>query len=256
MWRRSADCFDPERYLQCSPDPSQVQASPQPVPEFPPSFPPLYDGRPVSPDSPLGPSRGVYLPFALLVSPAPAELFRLVYPYLLVASDSTHQAFMWHIPTSALIEIIEIRPPLNRGASHLPLRLNHVDFNDFFIFVCWSFALVTYRREATSGKTSMTVLFDLQSIAAEPNRISFGGIPCHTFTGHLLSDHNRSNPSSVHPLPGPSGASSLTRLKHFLHSEVPTVSGELVYHSQFLNENDFSLTGFQERISHQTGEIS
>ncbi|KIO20830.1 hypothetical protein M407DRAFT_29543 [Tulasnella calospora MUT 4182] len=221
VWRRSTDCFHPERYLQCSPDPSQVRVSPYPVPEFPPSFPPLYDGRPASPDSPLfGPNRGVYLPFALLVSPAPGRWYRLVYPHLLVASDFNFQAFIWHIPTSALVETIKIRVPPTRVPQPLP-RIAYVDFNSSFIFVAWTSALALYHREPAGRKKDVTVLLDLQSMVADPGRVWVRGLPCDTFMGHVLSNHERSNPSSVHPLPGPCRAYSVTKINSLRHFKKP-----------------------------------
>lgn len=211
MWRRSSDCFDPERYLQCSPEPSQIQASPLPVPEFPPRFPPRYNDYLAPPDSLRGPRRGAYLPFALLFSPAPARSYRLVYPHLLVVSGSTNKAFIWHIPTSTLAETIEIEPPENQEASYQSPHINYVDFNSSFIFVCWSSALVMYRRETVDDKTNMTVLLNLKSIGCDRDKISPQGIRCDTFVGQVLSDLGPFTTSSKHPVLGPSGAYSVTK---------------------------------------------
>lgn len=214
MWRRSSDCFHPDRYLQCSPDPSQIEASPSPVPEFPSRFPPRYNSHPAPPDSFPCPRRGAYLPFALFVSPAPARSYRLVYPHLLVASDSAYQAFIWHIPTSTLVETIEIEAPQNQESSYQPPHINYIDFNSSFIFVCWSIALVMYRRETASHQTNMTVLLDLKSIVGNTDTISPRGIPCDTFVGHVLSDHGPFTTSSTHPLLGPGGAYSVTKFNN------------------------------------------
>lgn len=224
MWRRSADCFNPESYLQCNPDPGQVQASPYPVPDFSVAFPPLYDGHPAPPDSSLGPRRGVYLPFTLLLSPASARSYRLVYPHLLVASDSTNQAFIWHIPTSTLVETIDITAPPNLGMSHLPSRITYVDLSRSLIIVCWAFALVMYRRGTAEG--DMTVLLDLQSMIAHPDRMSFRGIACDTFMGNVISYYKAPDTSFVHPVPGPPGTHPAVKLEHIPRSKFPTVSSK------------------------------
>ncbi|KIO32681.1 hypothetical protein M407DRAFT_18440, partial [Tulasnella calospora MUT 4182] len=131
VWRRSVDSFNRETYLPCKPDSLQIEVSPSPVPDFPPTFPPVYDSHTEASPSDETPThrRGVYLPFALLMSPAEARCYRLVYPHLLVASEFSRQAFIWDIPTARLVETINIQTPPRRGGFHLPVHMTYVELS-------------------------------------------------------------------------------------------------------------------------------
>ncbi|KAG8910904.1 hypothetical protein FRC01_006060 [Tulasnella sp. 417] len=216
VWRRSTDSFNPETYLPCKPNPAQIEGSPSPVPEFPPTFPPVYEPltrRSASTETPA-PSRGVYLPFALLTSPAEARCYRLVYPHLLVASEFSRQAYIWDVRTSTLAETISIQTPPRRGGFHLPVHMTYVELSDSFVFVCWTFALAVYRRGSTPGTKELLFSIDIsEMVHPDPGRKLLGNIPCSIFSGKFQLPYNIVARFLSNPEISPAGTCTLTKFK-------------------------------------------
>ncbi|KAG8910903.1 hypothetical protein FRC01_006059 [Tulasnella sp. 417] len=197
VWRRSADSFKRNTYLTCNPAFAQVVASPYPVPRFPENFPPIFDEDSLSRRSrdppPSLPRRGVYLPFALLNPPARTRASRFVYPHLLLASEASRKAYIWDIPTSSLIQTIEISPPPQPETLGLPEVIYYVELNQEFVFVCWSFSLVVHRRvpddrsgEPPKDNVAFSVRLDSMT-EADPARSFIGSVPCPIFSVDLPS---------------------------------------------------------------------
>ncbi|KIO16241.1 hypothetical protein M407DRAFT_34111 [Tulasnella calospora MUT 4182] len=197
VWRRSADSFKRSTYLTCNPAFTQVIASPYPVPRFPERFPPIFDedsiSRPTRDPPPSLPRRGVYLPFALLSPPARTRASRFVYPHLLLASEAARKAYIWDVPTSSLIQTIEINPPPQPENFGLPEAIYYVDLNQEFVLVCWAFSLVVHHRgpqnrSETSVADNVAFSVGLDSMTeSDPSRSFIGLIPCPIFLVNLPS---------------------------------------------------------------------
>ncbi|KAG9018287.1 hypothetical protein FRB90_011617 [Tulasnella sp. 427] len=185
VWRRSADSFNPETYLPCQPDPIQVAASPYLVPTFPPDFPPRYQAN-ASADIPLLPSRGVYLPFTILHPPSEARCSRFVYPHLLLASQGSGKAYIWDVPSSTLIETIDIPPPSRRPGDFFPIAMTYVELSSTHVFVCWTFALAVYRRPSRREKGGLVLTIDMVDLTASDPRRKVGNLPCPVFSTKFL----------------------------------------------------------------------
>ncbi|KAG8951103.1 hypothetical protein FRC04_006762 [Tulasnella sp. 424] len=197
VWRRSADSFNRRTYLTCNPSPGQVAASPYPVPRFPENFPPIYDMDSINPANrgqlPSLPRRGVYLPFALINPPARTRASRFVYPHLAVASETAHKAYIWDVPTSSLIQTIQIDPLPQPGDFGLPQIIYYVELNEDFVFVCWSFCLMVYHRAPQNHRaesTTSNLVFSLgleSATARDPARTVLGDVPDSLFKVDLPS---------------------------------------------------------------------
>lgn len=216
VWRRSADFFDPETYLPCKPDAAQIEISPFPVPKTPPIFPSEYDSHrnPSAPVEDSVPRRGVYLPFALLMSPAEARCYRLAFPHLLVASEFSRQAFIWDVRTSALVETINIQPPARHGGFHLPAHMTYVELSSSFVFVCWTFALAVYRRGGTPGAKELLFSINISDmVSPDPSRKFIGNFPCPVFSGKFQLPYNLVARFLSQPQISPSGTCTLAKFK-------------------------------------------
>ncbi|KAG8922774.1 hypothetical protein FRC02_011619 [Tulasnella sp. 418] len=99
VWRRSIDAWDPDKYLPGDPLPQQLAAVSFHGPT----------SRP-SPETPNPGRRGVYVPYTIFQAPSSCRVSRLVYPDLVMASSITQEAYIWDIPSSSLIETMEIIP--------------------------------------------------------------------------------------------------------------------------------------------------
>ncbi|KAG9043337.1 hypothetical protein FS837_009733, partial [Tulasnella sp. UAMH 9824] len=216
VWRRSTDLFNPETYLPCKPDAAQIEVSPSPVPEFPPNFPPVYDSHrkpSASTEDPV-PRRGVYLPFALLMSPAEARCYRLVFPHLLVASEFSRQAFIWDVRTSTLVETMNIQPPPRHGGFHLPAHMTYVELSSSFVFVCWTFALGVYRRGCAPGTKELLFSINMSDmVSPDPSRKLVGNIPCPVFSGKFQLPYNLVARFLSQPQVSPLGTCTLAKFK-------------------------------------------
>ncbi|KDQ13800.1 hypothetical protein BOTBODRAFT_145970 [Botryobasidium botryosum FD-172 SS1] len=93
----------------------------------------------VSPDQPAARSR--YRPFAVLINLADTRAYRLVCSHLLVASQVMPRAYIWHIPTSSLIQILAITTPGHR------YPVDHVEISDDHAFLCSPGRLLVYSRQ-------------------------------------------------------------------------------------------------------------
>ena len=92
------------------------------------------------------PRRGTYLPFTILKNPQPVKAFRFVYPYLLLVSHVSKQAFIWDVPRAVLLEIVNIPPPQGSSDGQGDAQvLSAVEISDEHVFVCWTNALCVYR---------------------------------------------------------------------------------------------------------------
>lgn len=230
VWRRSADSFNRNTYLTCSPAFAQIVASPYPVPRFPESFPPIFDEdsirRPTRDPPPSLPRRGVYLPFALINPPARTRASRFVYPHLLLASEAARKAYIWDVPTSSLIQTIEINPPPQPENLGLPEAIYYVELNKEFVFVCWSFSLVVHRRtpEDRSGtSTADNVAFSVhldRITESDPARSFIGSIPCPIFSVDLPSPMKLGLETSVPQTPS-SAPYPLTQVYAPLYDALP-----------------------------------
>ncbi|KAG8872248.1 hypothetical protein FRB97_007833 [Tulasnella sp. 331] len=164
VWRRSADQLNPETALPCKPDPSQLMADLS-----------IWTHDIGEGNTPARqPHRGVYIPFALLQSPAVTRASRFVYPHMLLATMSLGgKAFIWHIPSSTLVETIDIRSP-NGAPLELPAGvdpeavepedsecINYVELSDEFVFVCWKNGVTAYRRRPSKDGTTGQLAFNL-----------------------------------------------------------------------------------------------
>ncbi|KAG8842704.1 hypothetical protein FRB96_004822 [Tulasnella sp. 330] len=164
VWRRSADQLNPETALPCKPDPSQLMADLS-----------IWTHDIGEGNAPARqPRRGVYIPFALLQSPAVTRASRFVYPHMLLATMSLGgKAFIWHIPSSTLVETIDIRSP-NGAPLELPAGvdpeavepedsecINYVELSDEFVFVCWKNGVTAYRRRPSKDGTTGQLAFNL-----------------------------------------------------------------------------------------------
>ncbi|KAG9043937.1 hypothetical protein FS837_008957 [Tulasnella sp. UAMH 9824] len=230
VWRRSADSFNRNTYLTCSPAFAQTVASPYPVPRFPESFPPIFDEdsirRPTRDPPPSLPRRGVYLPFALLNSPARTRASRFVYPHLLLASEAARKAYIWDVTTSSLVQTVEINPPPHPENLGLPEAIYYVELNQEFVFVCWSFSLVVYRRtpedrSGTSATDNVAFSVHLTSmIESDPARSFIGLIPCPIFSVDLPSPIKLGLQTSVPQTPS-SAPYALTQVYVRLYDALP-----------------------------------
>ncbi|KAG9018288.1 hypothetical protein FRB90_011618 [Tulasnella sp. 427] len=235
IWRRSSDCFDPNTYLPCNPAPAQLTASPYPAPRFPPTFPPIYDDdsttRARRTSFPSLPQRGVYLPFAIAMAPVSTQASRFVYPDLLTASTFGWKAFIWNVPTSKLIETVDITPPSSQNlAVGVVEAINYVELNRDYVFVCWSSGLMVYHRQGQirhQNSPSNNLYFPIYMGSLrerDPGRSLICGAPCPIYTVELpiyqkpagvalkysWSDHGMKCKSSLGSSTGipPSGMSS------------------------------------------------
>ncbi len=151
VWRRSLDAVKEETYLACSPHPSQVMASPLPVPVFPPTFPPVYGALEERWDTEDLYRRGAYLPFALLEHDVAPRASRLVYPTLATASEDAKKAYLWNVATATLVETIDIQ-----GPSEAPnTRLAYIDVSKTHLFVCWGRRIEVYLRNCQGDANNL-----------------------------------------------------------------------------------------------------
>ncbi|KDQ20336.1 hypothetical protein BOTBODRAFT_27758 [Botryobasidium botryosum FD-172 SS1] len=103
----------------------------------------------VSLDQPA--ARGRYRPFAVLTNPTATRAYRLVYPHLLVASQFAQEAYIWHIPTSSLIQTLAITTPEHFYA------VDYVEISNDHAFFCSAGGLFVYSRQTG------TVVFEVPS---------------------------------------------------------------------------------------------
>jgi len=126
VWRLACDFQDSDIPEDFKPDDSMVNASEEAARRFPSST-----------------GRGHFRPWALLQMPDFTRAFRFSYPTLL--SAGLNNAYLWDVPTSRLVETISnIQAPNKDG----PLgRLNYVDVNDKYVFICGLVQLRIFARE-------------------------------------------------------------------------------------------------------------
>ncbi|KAF8875517.1 hypothetical protein BD779DRAFT_1563403 [Infundibulicybe gibba] len=141
VWRR-ADLYDAEqaRDVKSPPDNLQLMASS------------------VASLGSFSPGRGHFLPWALLRPPGPAYAYRFVHPTLLVSSSRT--AFLWDIPTGALIQTIpDIQQPYPAGTNATEPttlgELRYVEVNEKYIFLCGTNTLRIFSR--SDGKIRASI---------------------------------------------------------------------------------------------------
>ncbi|OAX37699.1 hypothetical protein K503DRAFT_719361 [Rhizopogon vinicolor AM-OR11-026] len=126
VWRLARDFQDSDIPEDFKPDVSMITASEEAVRRNPSST-----------------GLGHFRPWALLQMPELTRAFRFSYPTLL--SANANDAYIWDVPTSRLVETISnLQAPNEDG----PLgRLNYVDVNDKYVFICGSVQLRIFARE-------------------------------------------------------------------------------------------------------------
>ncbi|KAG8960275.1 hypothetical protein FRC03_006820 [Tulasnella sp. 419] len=139
VWRRSIDAWDPDKYLPGDPLPQQLAAVSFHGPT----------SRP-SPETPNPGRRGVYVPYTIFQAPSSCRVSRLVYPDLVMASSITQEAYIWDIPSSSLIETMEIIPheQAEYRFSLFPPSdfIYYADISKDHVIICWGDAVVAYPR--------------------------------------------------------------------------------------------------------------
>lgn len=176
VWRRIADSLDPRTYLPCTPHPSQIDISPEPVPTFPAQYPPVYHQLPpVNPHTPAASGaatlpearRGAYLPFGLLQNSTMTSASRFVYPTLAVVSAQEDRAFIWDVPTSTLIRTIDMQSPLDD--SQPTGRICYIDISTEYLFVAFSaHGVYAYRRQTQDGHNAPAFSVPTAKICGPP----------------------------------------------------------------------------------------
>ncbi|KAG8924583.1 hypothetical protein FRC02_010334 [Tulasnella sp. 418] len=179
VWRRSIDAFDPEKYLPCQPSDQQLAVASL----HPPTSQP---GR----HSPNPGRRGIYVPFAVLQVLDVARASRFVYPNLVVAYSRGRKAYIWDIPTSRLIETIDVKPhplqPLSeenaQPTEDLRANIRYVELSQDHVFICWDREMVVYRRSPTEqeqGSNSAGIFSVSSTLVARPSTVL--GNHIHTY---------------------------------------------------------------------------
>lgn len=126
VWRLARDFQDSDIPEDFKPDASMITASEEAARRNPSSI-----------------GRGHFKPWALLQMPELTRAFRFSYPTLL--SANTNDAYLWDVPTSRLVETISnVQVPNQDGSLG---RLNYVDVNDKYVFICGSVQLRIFARE-------------------------------------------------------------------------------------------------------------
>ncbi|KAG8997102.1 hypothetical protein FRB94_005310 [Tulasnella sp. JGI-2019a] len=180
IWRRSTDQLNTQTTMPCTPRPSQLSVVPVIRSRY------LHTAGEGQPHLPR---RGAYVPFTMLQSPGHCRASRFVHPYMLAASTSQGGvAFIWHVPTSTLVQTINI-PPLNNallewgGDENFDEddidpddfeSINYVELSDECVFVCWRNNLVAYSRRPSDSGTLGQVVFTL-SLSARMGDPDFTG---------------------------------------------------------------------------------
>lgn len=181
VWRRSTDQLNPGSFLPCSPHPKQILAAQMwcgmtevPTTTLPSSMSNSQHAEP-RPACQLG-RRGMYLPFALLEDPAPCRASRFVFPHVVCTSEESEEAYIWHVPTSMLVETIKILRPQD-GVNHPqvegdefwnsedeeePQHINYVDLSDELVFVSWCRSVVAYRRPSKQRRQGGQIAFSIR----------------------------------------------------------------------------------------------
>ncbi|EGN92333.1 hypothetical protein SERLA73DRAFT_117516 [Serpula lacrymans var. lacrymans S7.3] len=91
-------------------------------------------------------NRGHFKPWSLLQMPEMTRAFRFVYPTLL--STAVNNAYMWDVPTSKLVQSITGIQAVTPDTQSRPLgRINYVEVNDRYAFICGSQQLRVFSKE-------------------------------------------------------------------------------------------------------------
>lgn len=118
VWRRETDCYlDTSSVVRTSNDPPDMHHLPS------------QDRK-----------RGVYRHFAGLANPVECHLFRFVYPDLLAVSVRSTEAYIWDIPSAALVQTIQLN-------IDFPDHINYADISRDHIFVCSTHSLTIFSRQ-------------------------------------------------------------------------------------------------------------
>jgi hypothetical protein len=126
VWRLARDFQDSDIPEDFKPDASMITASEE-----------------AARRNPSSTGRGHFKPWALLQMPELTRAFRFSYPTLL--SANANDAYLWDVPTSRLVETISNIHVRNQDESLG--RLNYVDVNDKYVFICGSVQLRIFARE-------------------------------------------------------------------------------------------------------------
>ncbi|KAJ3549871.1 hypothetical protein NM688_g5135 [Phlebia brevispora] len=100
----------------------------------------------------IGPSKGNFKPWALLVMPELGRAFRFVYPVLLVSGLT--RAYLYHVETGELIQTITETQAV-RDSSALG-DINYVELNAFHVLICGTLQLRIFERGSGNLLYSMS----------------------------------------------------------------------------------------------------
>ncbi|KIK94387.1 hypothetical protein PAXRUDRAFT_828041 [Paxillus rubicundulus Ve08.2h10] len=127
VWRRSIDVGDGQVSATSPPDSQMLQSSTEAAARF----------------HMTADRRGHFRAWALLQMPEITRAFRFSYPTML--ASATNNAYIWDVPRSKLVEVIrDIQRPRNGSIMG---RLNYVEVNDRYAFICGSTQLRIFSRE-------------------------------------------------------------------------------------------------------------
>ncbi|KAH7889270.1 hypothetical protein F5I97DRAFT_495561 [Phlebopus sp. FC_14] len=90
-----------------------------------------------------GRRKGQFTPWSLLRMPEITRAFRFSYPTLL--ASATHNAYLWDVPKARLVETIRDIQQVRDG--NMLGRINYVEVNDRYAFLCGSFQFRIFARE-------------------------------------------------------------------------------------------------------------
>ncbi|KIJ13815.1 hypothetical protein PAXINDRAFT_80194 [Paxillus involutus ATCC 200175] len=127
VWRRSIDVGDDQVSATSPPDNRMLQSSTEATARF----------------LTAADRRGHFRAWALLQMPEITRAFRFSYPTML--ASATNNAYIWDVPRSRLVEVIrDIQRPRNGSIMG---RINYVEVNDHYAFICGSTQLRIFSRE-------------------------------------------------------------------------------------------------------------
>ncbi|KAH7911613.1 hypothetical protein BJ138DRAFT_1125884 [Hygrophoropsis aurantiaca] len=129
VWRRSRDFIASDVPVDYPPDEEMLQISHQSAERY-------------QSNSPA--DHGHFKPWALLRMPTITSAFRFAYPTLITTAMDC--AYLWDIPTSRLVQVISNIQTAN--APGLLGRVNYVEVNDRYAFICGSSQLRIFERES------------------------------------------------------------------------------------------------------------
>lgn len=173
------------------------------MPQFPATYPPIYDETTAdvsttSLDPPRRiPRRGAYLPFALLQHDVETRASRFVYPNLVIASESAQVACIWDVPTSRLVQTLDIKPPPTEIDNEDDCRLSYVDISKDHVFVSWGNVVAVYARNASDPSTNVVFLAKIRDAYDLSPDILLGGYPTYRDDG----SHEDAQTGGFHPPP-------------------------------------------------------